>query len=98
MHRACDVLDPLIAEILVADIEFGLDLVEGLPRDADPASWGESLQASRDVDTVTVDVVCLGNDISEVHPDPQLDATLFSYVGVAFRHAFLYGERAFDRV
>jgi hypothetical protein len=33
-----------------------------------------------------------------MHPDPELDATLLDYFGVAFGHAPLYGERAFDRL
>jgi hypothetical protein len=33
-----------------------------------------------------------------MHPDPEVDATLIGYFGVAFGHAPLYGKRAFDRI
>ena len=64
MHRARNILDSLVAEILVREIEFGLDLVESLLGDANPAGFGEPLQAGRDVDPIAVDVLALDNDIA----------------------------------
>ena len=98
MHRARDILHSLVAEILVRKIELGLDLVEGLLGDANPAGLGEPLQAGRDVNSVAINVLALDNNIAEMHSDPEVNATLLGYFRVAFSHAPLYGERAFDRV
>ena len=64
MHWTRDILHALAAEILVCEIEFGLDLVEGLLGDANPAGLGEPLQAGRDVDSVAINVLALDNDIA----------------------------------
>jgi hypothetical protein len=37
VHRARNILDSLVAEILAPQVEFGLDLVESLLGDATPA-------------------------------------------------------------
>jgi hypothetical protein len=98
VYGARDVLDSLVAEILVPDVEFGLNLVECLSGDAYPAGWSEAFKAGRDIDPVTVDVITLDNDIAEMHPDAEVNATLVRYFGVALGHALLYGEGTFDRV
>ncbi len=59
-----DILDSLVAQIFVAEIELGLDLVESLLGDANPAGFGEPLQAGRNVDPVAIDVLALDNDIA----------------------------------
>ncbi len=98
MHWTRDILHALAAEILVCEIEFGLDLVEGLLGDANPAGLGESLQTGSDVDSIAIDVFAFDNDIAQMHSDAEVNATLLGYFRIAFSHAHLYGKRAFHRV
>jgi hypothetical protein len=98
VHRARNILNSLVAEILVFEIEFSLDLVQGPLGEANPAGFGKPLQASRDVDPVAIDVFDLNNDIAQMHPDPEVNTALLGYIGVAFGRAPLDGERAFDPV
>jgi hypothetical protein len=64
VHWARNILDSLVAEILVPEVEFGLDLVESLLGDANPAGFGDPLQAGRDVNPIAVDVLALDNDVA----------------------------------
>ena len=61
-HRSGDVLDLLFTEILVGQVQFGLDLIESLLRDTDAAGFGQALQARRDVNTIAMDVVALAEN------------------------------------
>jgi hypothetical protein len=75
-YRLGDVLDLLLAQILVAQRELVLDMFMNGARDADAAGVGEALQPRRDVDPITVDLIALDNHVAEVDADPELHPAL----------------------
>jgi hypothetical protein len=56
-HRPCDVLHPLLAEILKGDFEFVAHRVAHHAADADAPGFGEGFEAGRDIDAVVDDDV-----------------------------------------
>ena len=95
-HRAGDVLEALLAQILEGAIEPALDLALDDRRDADPARLGERFQPRRDIDAVAVDVAVLDDDVARIDADAELDALVLRGRGVARRHALLHRDRAGD--
>ena len=73
----------LLAEIREGDVEFRLDKIVGLLREADAAWRCQSLQADRQVDAVAVDVVLLDDDVAEVNADAKTQATVLRLVSIA---------------
>src|SRR5262249_4351490 len=71
-----DVLDVLRTKIPIAKGYLGLDLVEDRPRDAETSRLGQPLEAGRDVDSIPIDPLPLGNDISQVDADAKLHAAV----------------------
>jgi len=69
-------------------------LPEGVLRDADPAGLGDALEPSGDIDAIAVDVAVLDNDVAEVHPDPEGDASILRCLGITFGHLPLHGNCA----
>src|ERR1700730_18612353 len=59
VHRMRDVLDRLLAAVLVAQRELVSYLFVNRARDTDTAWIGEALQPRRDVDPITVDLLAL---------------------------------------
>src|SRR5688500_5923251 len=71
-HRAGDILDLLFASVLKGPVDFALNLIVHGSGDANAAWVSQRLQASRDVDTITVHItIRLDNDIAKVHADTQ---------------------------
>ena len=72
----CDVFDAMAAERPVFEVELVPDLVIHGLRNADGAGLGERLEAGRDVDAVTKDIVAIDNDVAQVDADPKLKTAL----------------------
>ena len=53
-----------------------LDLLAHDPADADAARLGQGFEARGDIDTVTVGVTALDDDVAEIDADAQLYAPL----------------------
>jgi hypothetical protein len=98
-HRAGDVLQRLLAQVLEGDLQLAaVHLVVDGGGDADAAARGELLQPRGDVDPVAVDVALVEDDVAEIDADAELDAPLFRHVGIAPAHAVLDLDGAPDRV
>ena len=78
--RLGNVLDPVLAHRLEAEGDFGLGVVVDGAGDADLARAGQLLQPRRDVDPIAVDVVLVDDDVTEVDPDPKLDALVLGQI------------------
>ena len=76
MHRARDVLELALAQVLEADLEAVSHLVVDGARDEDTAGLGERLEPRRDIDAVAEDVVALDDDVADVDADPKLDSLI----------------------
>ena len=90
---AGDVLQILLAHIGEPDLDFAADLLEGRCREANAAGLGDGFQAGGDVDAVAEDVVAIGQHITDVDADPELDLPLGRLVGLC-RHAALNRDGA----
>ena len=98
MHRARDVLDLLLTEIVETVGQLVLDLDADRRRDADTARLGERLEPCGDVDPVAVNVVVLDDDVAEVDADPERDAPVLRHTRVALGQALLHLDRALHRL
>ena len=64
--------------------------------DSNSASFSDLLQSRRNIDAVAEYVVALDDDITQVHADPEADGVLVGDAAVAFGHACLNADAAFD--
>jgi hypothetical protein len=69
VHRTRDVLDCLLAAVLVTQRKLVLYLFVDCARDANAAGVGETLQPRRDIDTITIDLLALDHHVAEVNAD-----------------------------
>jgi hypothetical protein len=98
VDRPRDVFHPLLAGIGEAGIELTLDVLVHRARDRDAAGLGQLLQARRDIDPVTVEIVLLDHHIAEVDPDSERDPPIVGNADVAADHRLLDVNGAGERV
>jgi hypothetical protein len=97
-HRASDVHNLLLAQILEGEIELLAHLVAHDSADADPAGLGQGFEACRDIDAVAVDVAPVPDDVAEIDAHAEPDAALFGHLGLAVGHAALDFHSAPDGI
>src|SRR5262245_11505430 len=66
MHRPSEVLDLLLARVFERKGELVAHLIAHDRADADPARLGQSFQPCRYIDTVTVDVASVFDDVAAI--------------------------------
>ena len=88
-HRAVDVLDPLLAQILERQIKAIAHLLVNASRNANPARLREAFQPRRHVDPVAVDIIAVDHHVAQIDPDAELNALVFRKIGVAFGYGSL---------
>jgi hypothetical protein len=98
MHRAGDVLDLLLALVLEREVELVAHLIAHNPADADPAGFGQGLEARGDVDAVAVDVALIDDDVTDIDADAKLDAPIGGRSRIARSHFALHLDRTAHRV
>ena len=98
MHRPSDILDPLLAHVFERKGELVAYLIAHDPADPDPARLGQSFQPCRYIDTVTVDVAIVFDDVADIDPHAELDAAIGRHIGVSFRHLALHLDGTNHRV
>ena len=98
MHRSSDVLDPLLAQVFERKGELVAHLIAHDPADADPARLGQSFQPCRYIDTVTEDVATVFDDVAEIDPHAEFDATIRRHIGVSLGHRALHFDRTAHRI
>ncbi|MCY1234643.1 hypothetical protein D9M72_472310 [compost metagenome] len=64
--------------------------------DRDAAGIGERLQARRDVDPVTIDVLAIGDDIAEIDTDAINKTAVLGLLRFGYGHFALDFDRATD--
>ena len=75
-----------------------MDLVVHHLRNADPTRFCERLQPGGDIDAVAEDILVLDDDVAEIDPNPEPDAVVLGYVGLAVDHRPLQFHRTAHRV
>ena len=63
-----------------------------------PPGLGERFQPRRHIDAIAVDIILVADDVADVDADAKFDATIGSYIGIAFGHAALNVDRVAHRV
>jgi hypothetical protein len=89
VHRPCDVLQPLLSQILKGEIELTPYLIPDDLADADPAGLGQSFQSSGQIDPIPVDVVFFNDHVAEIDADPKPDAPLSGHFILTLDHSAL---------
>jgi len=97
-HRAGDVLDLLLAQILEEEGQPVAHLVVDRVGDKHPAGIGQGLDPRRDVDAVAIKIVSLDDHIAEIDADAQFYAALRRDAGVSLGHRALHFDSATHRV
>src|SRR5712692_8253324 len=97
-HRLSDVLNRLLAEVLVAQSELVLDLVMDGARDADAARVGKTFEARGDVDAIAVDLLAIHHHVTEVDADAEFHPLLGRDIRVLGVERGLNLDGALDRV
>ena len=98
MHRPCNVLDLLLAEILEREVELVAHLVVHHPADADATRLRQGFETCRDVDAISIDIVLVEDDVAEIDPDAKFDPLLLRDPSVAVGHRALHFDRAAHRI
>src|SRR5215469_2330088 len=93
-----NVLDVLLAPILERVSELVADLIADHSGDANPAGLRERLQTSRDIHTVTEDVLLFNDYIAEIYADAEPDPSPLGQLGLALDHPALDLHRAADGI
>ena len=95
--RLRDILEPLLPEVLEAEIEAVLHVTEDAAGNADGAWLRERLQSRRHVHAVAKDVGAVHDDLVEVDAHTELDPSVAGHLAVALAHASLNRDGAVDR-
>jgi hypothetical protein len=95
-NRPGDVLEFLLAGVLEAAFEPALDLIVDDARDAHFAGFRQGFEPGRDIHSVAVYVVILGDHIPEIDTDPKVDPLVARNGSVPFGHTSLEFDRAGD--
>ena len=74
-YRLLDVLDGLRTEVREAQRQDFPNLIIGHTGDAEPTSPRERLQSRGDVHPVTKQIAGADHDITDMHPDAEVDVT-----------------------
>ena len=77
--RTVDVLDIDVAAVPEANVNPVADAFVDDGGDANPAGFGERLQARRNVDAIAIDVIALDNDVAEIDADSKHDGRLGAF-------------------
>ena len=88
-HRLRNVLELLLAHVADIKRELSFDLLIGVVGNADRAGAGQRLHPGGDIDSVTVDVALVDDDVTDIDADAELDPAIFGNGGVALRHGAL---------
>ena len=95
--RPADVLDLLLAEILVADLEPVADLIAHRRGNADAARLRHRFEPRRHIDAVAEDIVVLHDHVAKIDADAIEQRPRRRHVAIAPRHALLKVDGAAQR-
>ena len=96
--RARDVLDGLLPARLDFDRDLVAHLVRGTARYVDAAGVRQRLDPGGNIHAVTIDVVAIDDDVTDIDANPELYPTVFGAAGIAFANLLLDLDRAGDSV
>src|SRR5215469_3013257 len=92
------VLYLLLTHILECEVELVAHLIAHDPADADPARLGQSFEPRCDIDSVSVDIAPVFDDVAEIDPHTEFKAAIWRHIGISLCHFALYFNRATHRI
>ena len=98
LDRARDVLDGLLPARLDFDRDLVAHLLRSTARYVDAAGVRQRLDPGGDIHPVTIDVVALDDDVTDIDADPELYPTVFGAARIVFLDLLLDLDRAGDGV
>lgn len=72
-HRACDVLQSLIAKVDEGKLQLVANLIVCDARKTDAARLGNPFKSRGDIDAISEEIAIINNDIADVNADPEFD-------------------------
>jgi chemotaxis regulatin CheY-phosphate phosphatase CheZ len=78
-----------IEVVLEGEAQLIQHLVANNPADANAARSGQRLQARRDIDAITKDIVAVDDDVADIDADPKLESLIGRNAGITLGHAAL---------
>jgi hypothetical protein len=97
-HRAGDVLQALLADVLEGEVEPAGDVFLHPRRDANAAGLRRDFEPRRDIDPIAKDVAVLDNNVALVDADAVFDAPVGRHLGIALGHRALHFDGAAHRI
>ena len=98
LDRPRDVLDGLLPAGLDFDRDLVAHLVRSTARYVDAAWVRQRLDPGGDIHAVTIDVVAIDDDVTDIDANPELYTTVFGAARIAFLDLLLDFDRAGDSV
>jgi hypothetical protein len=71
-HRAGDILQRILADVLEGDLQLSLDLPVRVDGEAHRSRHGGSLHPRHDIDAIAEEISALNQHVADVHADAQL--------------------------
>src|ERR1051325_1636406 len=97
LHRACNVFECLLAQVLERQSEPVADMVADRAGYANPARLGNPFQSGGDIYPIAVDVpIFPDDDVTQIDADTEYNPLLLGRPRIAFGHPTLHGGRAGD--
>src|SRR5436190_14335966 len=97
-HRFSDILQHLKAQIIVDEVDLAADLPLCIIGDTDAARLRYSLEACRDVDAISKNIVIINDDVADVNADTKFDPAVLREAGVVRGHTTLNLDGASRRI
>jgi hypothetical protein len=88
-HRFSDILQCLKAQITVDEVDLAADLPLCIIGDTDATRLRYSLEACRDVDAISKNIIVINDDVADVNADTEFDPAVRRHVGVVHGHTTL---------
>src|SRR5262249_38377296 len=94
----CYVFDLLLAHIFECEVELVAHLIAHDPAGADSARLGQGFQPRCDIDTISVDIAPVLNDVANIDPPAEFEDAIRRHIGVSLGHFALHFNRATHRI
>ena len=98
LYRLRDVLEVLSAEFAEGQVEFPLNLIEHLARNADSAAIGNTFEPGSDINPVPKNVRASANDVAKIDANAKFHALVRRYLRISSEDAALNFDRTSNRV
>ena len=88
-HWIGDILQYLRTHIVIIDSDLAPNLPVSIVGNANPTRLCDPFETHRNIDPVTIDVIFVDNNITDVNADAKFDPLVLRHIGILFRHAAL---------